>query len=433
MLHERLQGKVITPGVVFLALIVLAGGVAIVYRMTTGLGAVTNMSDQWPWGLWKAVNVLVVIALGAGGFTSAALIYIFCGEKYHAFARSGVLFALLCYASAGFSLVFDIGIPYRIINPIWMWPPEHSILFEVAWCVMLYQSVLLLELLPSVFDRFKLNGLAGIWRALVPPYTVVAITFFTYIMTHSWNWTIAAFVFFAFLAIVVPRIVSRPATTPIILVMFGIILSCCHQSSLGSLFLLMPDKLSSLWWTPALPFNFILSAMAVGLCMVIVERFFSAKAFGRPVEADKLARLGGMAAVLFWIYIIVRLGDMAARGNLTGIGDDPKIGIFGVEMAMAVVPALALLSPGIRRNPGSLAFFAVIAIAGVILNRLDVCILGMTIPGPSTYVPTGIEVLICGSVFAGILLVYTLVSRLFPIFDVEGHDPKLKGVPAMRS
>jgi len=426
MIHAPVRAKLVTPTSVLLLLVTLAGGAAILYRMFHGLGAVTNMSDDLPWGLWKALNVIVVIALGAGGFTSAALIYVFCGERYHAFARSGVLLALLCYASAGFSLMFDIGIPWRIVHPIWMWP-EHSILFEIAWCVMLYLSVLLLELLPAVFERFNWRELARVWRGLVPHYTVVALAFFTYIMTHTWSWTLAAFVLFAALAYILPRIVSRPATTPILLVMFGIILSTCHQSSLGSLFLLMPDKLSHLWWTPLLPVNFLLSAIGVGLCMIVIERILSAKAFGRKIQIDKLARIGGMAAVALWIYLIVRFVDLGARGNLADIAAGGKGAIFAVEMLLTILATLLLSIPKVRQSPNTLVFACVLLAAGIVANRLNVAIWGMTIGGVPTYVPSFFEILISASVFTGILLVYTLVVKLFPIFTQPHGEPA--GVP----
>ncbi|MBN2445876.1 MAG: polysulfide reductase NrfD, partial [Phycisphaerae bacterium] len=305
-------------------------------------------------------------------------------------------------------------------------------LFEVAWCVMFYQSVLFLELVPAAWERFGRHEVAAIWRKLVPVYTVFGLTLFTYMMTHGMPgdlaWTGAAFVFFGLAAIILPRIVHHAATTPILLVMFGIVLSTCHQSTLGSLFLLMPDKLSHLWWTPLLPVNFILSAIAIGLCMVIVERTLSALAFGRVIEREKLASLARLAGPLLWLYLVVRLVDMAARGNLGLIGSSKGV-IFIIELVPALIAGVMLMSGKVRENTGSLMLACILAIGGVVLNRMNVCIWGMTIPGVATYVPTFIEVLISSSIITGIMLVYTLVVKLFPVYTAE-HAETRRGVAA---
>ena len=418
MIHEPIQRRHWTPLTLLLLAVVLAGGAAITYRLFTGLGATTGLNDDYPWGIWKAVNVLIVIALGAGGFTSAALIYIFGGERYHAFARSAVLLAILGYGSAGFSLAVDIGIPWRIVFPIWLWP-EHSPLFEVAWCVMLYLTVLALELAPAVLEKFHWTRLARPWRALTPLYSTLALTFFVYAMSHSVAWSATAFAVFGLLAFFLPRAVSRPSSTPVLLIMFGIILSTCHQSTLGTLFLLMQEKLSHLWWTPMLPVNFLLSAISVGFCMVILERTFSAVAFGRKIERDKLAQLGKMAGLALWAYILVRVIDLGIRGQLSGMMQDPKVTYFLSEMALAIIPALMLLSARVRNSTAGLSLAALLTVGHIVLNRLSVCIFAMTIPGAQPYVPTAIEVLITASVFAGILLIYGLASKVFPIFAAE--------------
>jgi len=173
--------------------------VALAARFWTGLGATTNLSDLTPWGLWIGLK-LAGVAFAAGGFTIAAVVYIFRLESYHALARRSVLLGFLGYTFFVVSLIVDLGIPWNIWRPVVFWNP-HSPLFEVAWCVMLYLTVLALEFAPVVLekyrDRFKLCDLG--YRFL------------------------------------------RRVTIP--LVVFGVALSVLHQSSLGTLFAIMPHRL----------------------------------------------------------------------------------------------------------------------------------------------------------------------------------------------
>jgi formate dehydrogenase iron-sulfur subunit len=427
MRHEPIQRKLVTWQTGVLVLIMLAGLIAAVIRFSQGLGAATNLTDVWPWGLWKGFNVLVLIGLGAGGFTSAALIYIFGGERYHGLARSAVLWAILCYGFAGASLVVDIAIPWRIVHPIWMWP-EHSVLFEVAWCVILYLTVLAFELAPSVFERFGWYKLEDTWRRLVPAYAVVALSFFTYIMTHSVLWAGAALIFFSFLAWFLPR-VTLSASTPVLLIMFGIILSSLHQSSLGSLFLLMPDKLSHYWWSLRLPVNFLASAVAVGFAMIIIERTLSSWAFKRPVQGELLQGVAGIAVTFIWVYIAFRVVDViavavdaAAAGHVAAwFGGPEKSALFFVEMGIGfLLPAILFTNRHVRSNTVGRLVAALLLMGGVAFNRLNVTFLGMTMEG--SYVPSLIEILVSAATVAAMLFLYTLAVKLLPIYEAPDHD-----------
>jgi formate dehydrogenase iron-sulfur subunit len=422
MRHERVDRGLVTWPMAILVVLMLAGLIAALVRFRYGLGATTNLSDTWPWGLWKGFNVLVLIAMGAGGFTSAALIYIFGGERYHGLARSAVLWAILCYGFAGASLMVDIAVPYRIMNPVYMWP-HGSVLFEVAWCVMLYLTVLLLELAPSVFERFGWSHVEAWWRKVVPIYAVVALAFFTYIMTHSPTWTAASAVFFAFLAWFLPRIEHR-SSTPVLLIMFGIILSSLHQSSLGSLFLLVPDKLSHFWWSMRLPVNFLASAVAVGFAMIIIERTLSAWAFKRPVRDDLLRGVAGIAVVFLWGYIAIRVLDVAAMvtdaaaaGALAlRFGGPAQAALFSTELVLGfLLPALLLTSRRVREHTGGRLAASLLLVGGVAFNRLNVAFIGMNMEG--TYVPSLIELLVSVATVAAILFFYTLAVKLLPIYD----------------
>jgi formate dehydrogenase iron-sulfur subunit len=430
MKHERVSQPLLTWPMAVMALIMLAGLVAALIRFRMGLGATTNLSDEWPWGLWKGFNVLVLIALGAGGFTSAALIYIFGGERYHSLARPAVLWAILCYGFAGASLVVDIGVPWRIMNPVYMWP-HGSVLFEVAWCVMLYLTVLALELAPSAFERFGWTRLEEQWRRFVPVYAVGALTFFTYIMTHSLAWMAASAVFFVFLAWFLPRVTLR-SSTPVLLIMFGIILSSLHQSSLGSLFLLVPGKLSHYWWSMRLPVTFLVSAVAVGFAMIIIERTVSAWAFKRPVPDDLLRGVAGIAVASAWIYIVIRVVDVTAVAvDAAGAGQlGPRFGgavngaMFLTELSVGfLLPAILLSRARIRADTVGRLVAALLLMGGVAFNRLNVAFLGMNMEG--TYVPSLVEVLVSLATVAAMLFFYTLAVKLLPIYESAEPVPEL--------
>jgi len=347
--YERVNRNFITAGTVILFILMAIGFVAAVQRYAVGLGAATNLTNEYPWGIWIAFDILCGVALAAGGFTVAAAVYVFGGKKYHALVRPAVLTAMLGYLFVAVGLLVDLGLPWHIWHPIIFWP-RHSAMFEVAWCVMLYLTVLVLEFAPAVFTRFGWKELHRVWNTVVPWYSVVALAFFTYIMSYSWLAALAALVVLGILALVLPAAVRSRPGVPILLILAGILFSTAHQSSLGSLFLLMPDKLSRLWYSPMLPVNFFLTAVAVGFAMVIFEATLAARAFGRPVEKDALAGLGRICAWVLWIYLIVRLIDVAIQGGYANFAANNGM-LFVIELLIGVViPALLLSSTALRNN-----------------------------------------------------------------------------------
>ncbi len=422
MNHEPVKAKFVTPASITLALLMILGGIVAVIRYWQGLGAVTNLSDSYPWGLWISVDIMCGVALAAGAFTVAAAVYIFGGEKYHMFVRPAVLTGLLGYVFVGVALLVDLGLPWRIWHPIIMWP-EHSVMFEVAWCVMLYMSVLALEFAPAVFERFGWDRIHGLWRRLVPAFSVIVVAFFTYIMSHSVAWAVVVLVVFAVVAAVVPSLFASRPGVPIILVMVGIVLSTMHQSSLGSLFLLMPGKLHALWWTPMLPINFFLSAVAVGFAMVIFEAMLSARFFGRSLEQGPLAGLGRLLCGALWICLAVRIIDVLLRGELGGAFVSGKGFVFLVDVLVGLgLPALILSSARARESMTSLFTAATLAIVGVVFNRLSVALLGMTIPGKVGYFPSIGEFIITIAMVSAVVLLFTLAAKIFPVFTREEQD-----------
>jgi formate dehydrogenase iron-sulfur subunit len=422
MTHEQVRGRLVTPGTAVLLLLMAAGAVAAIYRFARGLGAATNLSDQYPWGLWIGVDVFSGVALAAGSFTMAAIVYIFSSEKYHVFIRPALLTGMLGYMFVSLALLVDIAQPLHFWHPAIMWP-EHSVMFEVTWCVVFYLTVLVLEFTPVVFERLGWTGAHELWRKLTPAFSIAALAFFVGVISLSWTWAIVTLVFFTVLAVVLSGVAPARGGVPVLLIIAGVVFSTMHQSSLGAVFLLMPDKLHPLWWTPSLPINFFLSAVAVGFAIVIFEATLSAKGFGRSIEKEALAGMGRFLAYALWIYIAFRTIDLAVRGHLVGVFDGGKADLFVVEVVFGVVlPAAMLTSAKVRRSTGGLFVAATLAVLGVVFNRVNVVWLGMTLPGEGTYVPSVLEILITVSIIAAIVFFFALAVRTLPVFPLHEEE-----------
>ena len=250
------------------AIIMVLGGYATVIRFTQGLGAATNMSDQYPWGIWIGFDVLCGVMLAAGGFTLTGAVHLLNIKRLEPIVRPTVLTAFSGYLLVSVALMFDLGRPYRIWHPLVMRNP-HSVMFEVAMCVMCYTTVLALEFSPIVLERFHLTKpLKFVKAALIP------------------------------------------------LVILGCILSTLHQSSLGTMYLIMPEKLHPFWYSPLLPVFFFISAIAVGLAMTIFESSISSRVFGRQLELPIIQELGRILLVVLSVYGILRFEDLYHRGVL---------------------------------------------------------------------------------------------------------------------
>jgi len=356
---------------VALWLLVLGGAAAALARYIWGLGAVTNLSDRFPWGLWIGFDVMSGVALAAGGFTIAATVHIFKLERYHGLLRPAALTGFLGYLLVIAALLIDLGRPWNIWHPLVMWN-SHSVMFEVAWCVMLYTLVLALEFGQVVLHRLRLWTLLRITRLALPP-----------------------------------------------LVIAGVLLSTLHQSSLGSLFLIAPGKLHPLWYTPWLPALFFISAVAVGLSVVTLEAILAARAFRHPLELRQLVDLSRATIVVLSLYLGMKVIDLAVRGVwphvlASGVED----AMFLIELGAGVALPLVLLSLNhFSRSPTGLAVTSALVVGGVVLNRLNVAITGMLAGSRAAYVPAWTEVLITLAIVAGGLLVYRWIMEHLPIMD----------------
>lgn len=340
------------------------------FRFTRGLGGVTNLSDAFPWGMWIGFDVLCGVGLAAGGFAVTATVHLFHLEEFKPIVRPTVLTAFLGYLLVIFALLFDLGKPWNVWHPIIMWNP-HSVMFEVGWCVMLYTTVLSLEFAPVVFERFKLNALLRIVKALTP-----------------------------------------------VLVVLGVILSTLHQSSLGSLFLILPHKVHPLWYSPLLPVFFFLSALAGGLGMVVVESWFSHRVFGKAIETHLLARLSRVSVVILALYLALRIRDLAVRDVLGALWPlTPMALIFLAEVGLGVaLPAVLLAFTRFRESPRRLALAQGLVVLGFVFHRMNVSITAVEAATGQRYMPSAVEFATSMGIVALGMWLFVLACRFLPVF-----------------
>lgn len=378
--------KLLTPGVWALIAMVVVGFAFMAYRFFFGLAASTNLDQQYPWGLWIAMDVGSGIALAGGGFVTAAIVHIFHREHYHAVARSALLTALLGYTFYVPGLLADIGRWYNIWHPTipTMWQ-GNSVLFEVGLCVMIYLNVQYAELAPIICGRL-LDG------KVKRPFLRKVLQ-----KTHD----------------VLEKIM--PA-----LLILGVALSTFHQSSLGNLMVIAPYKLHALWWTPWSPLLFLLSAMMVGLPMVIFTILFASWCVSRKPEMHVLAPLARYVPVFLFIYLAVKVADIVSRPVHATLFDGSVVSAsWLVEVVLGVVaPLVMFLVPRIRRSPKWLAITCLMVILGVVLNRLNVFVIGYTPPfANGRYYPSLTECMVSMGLVAALLLVYRIGITWLPILD----------------
>jgi Ni/Fe-hydrogenase subunit HybB-like protein len=355
-----------------------------VLRFTRGLGATTNLSDRVPWGLWIGFDILCGVGLASGAFTIMAVVHLFNLRRFEPIVRPTVLTGFLGYLFVVFALLFDLGQPWRIWHALVFWNP-HSVMFEVAWCVMLYTTVLTLEFAPLVLERF------GFERA---------------------------------------RRILHGVNTPLVIV--GVLLSTLHQSSLGSLYLIVPQKLHPLWYSPMLPLLFYVSAIGAGLGMIIVESHLSGRAFGRKLELDLLEPLGRAMVVVLAVFGVLRLQSLARSGALPLALQPTYEGrMFLIEFGLGVVLPVALLAwPRIRNSSTGLVTGAAFAVLGFIMHRLDVSVTGLERASGTHYAPTWMEVMVSVGLVAIGFAAFALAVRFLPVFPVSAHAPAIPASPA---
>ena len=387
-----------TPGMMVLIGIMLGGVGWGLYRMIFSLASVTHLNDQYPMGLWIGVDVATGVALAAGGFTTSALVYVLRREHFHAVVRPALLTAMLGYTFVGIGLLFDLGRWYNIWHPSmpWMWQ-GNSVLFEVGMCVMLYLTVLYIEFVPIVCERFM--GRVNL------PGRLARLNDLVDIVLRLADHVLGKVMF--------------------IFIIAGVVLSCLHQSSLGTLMVIAPYKLHPLYWSPMLPLLFLTSAVAVGFPVVILESMLAGRAFDRKPEMRVLTPLAGMAPYLLGIYIAVKIGDMLYRGSYVFLFEgSPASVMLWIEFGLlTIVPFFMFMSRDVRRSPLGLFIAATMYILGVLLNRCTVFFIAYRPPyAERAYVPAIGEFALTIGLVATIVFVYRALVTLLPVLPAHESE-----------
>jgi Ni/Fe-hydrogenase subunit HybB-like protein len=375
-------------GTMLLALLVVIALGTAVARYAKGLGYVSNMSDGRAWGLWIPFDLYCGVPLAAGGFTMAAIVYIFNNKKYLPLARPAILTAFIGYLLVVFALLVDLGQPWHIFKMI-VNPNIHSPLYEVGWCVMLYNAVLALEFAPAIFEKLKsLHLPAPSWKI---PLKVL-------------HW------------IEIPLIIA------------GIVISTGHQNSLGSMLLLFGNTLNHLWYTPILPLLFFVQAVCVGPAMVIVEATISSKVFGHKLDIDVISGVGKILRIPLFIYLCFKVGDIIVAGETGALFSEyPANAWWWAEMIIGVVLPLILFSlRAVQKSRGLLFVSALLVVLGLILNRFNVTLMNLEMrPGYGTYFPTWMEIAVSIGLVSGGMIVIMLANKFLPVVKHdEGHEEK---------
>ena len=367
-----------------LAFLAVAGAAAILWRFAAGLGAATALNDGYPWGLWIAFDVVTGTALACGGYAVALLVYAFNRGQYHTLIRPALLTSALGYTMAGFSVAMDVGRPYGLWKvPLFFWDWNlNSALLEVALCIMSYVLVVWIELAPAVLERWKGQPVSR---------------------------------FHAFARRVTPR-VDRSLTWVIALAM---LLPTMHQSSLGTLMVLSGPRLHELWQTPLLPLLFLISCISMGFAAVVLEGTLSHYFLKRPLERAMFANLAKVVVPLQAAYILLRLGDVVARGVFVSALQPTAFAFFfWLELAFFAAPIVML-----RGRPDSVRLFrtAMVLILGGALYRFDTFLVAFRPGAHYSYFPSLGELMATTGLVSMEILAYILIIHYFPIMSGAHH------------
>jgi Ni/Fe-hydrogenase subunit HybB-like protein len=355
--------KTWTPGTVLLAVLMLLGGAAAVYRLGAGLGASTNLSDSFPWGMWLGIDVLGGVAMAAGGFMIASIVYVFHLEKYRPVVRPAILTAFLGYLLAIVALVLDIGQPHRLWHPAIMWQ-VHSVMWVVGIHVILYTTTLALEFSPMLFDRLGMTGASrAVHRIIVP------------------------------------------------VVIFGALL-----------FLISEGRMSPLWYSAEIPKLFLVSALMMGFAMVSLETMISSRAFKHEVDPGIYSGLARMSLWVIGFYFFYKLYALVAGPGIgAAFAGSTEANMYLLEMIVGVVlPFVLLIGKGARERMSTIRVANILVITGVMLNRLNVSIFGLYRDQSSRgaqYFPSLVEFAVSIALVSLAIFLFKMAAKHLPLLD----------------
>lgn len=366
-----------TPVNIVTVVILAVGLVITVLRFTLGIGGVTNLDDNNPWGIWIAFDLLCGVALAAGGYTTSAACYLFGLKRYHGAVRPAITTAFLGYLFVVVALHYDVGQPWRLVYPIFVSQGTTSVLFEVGLCVFIYLTVLFVEWSPAALEWLNWKALRNVLVRLTLPLTIL-----------------------------------------------GVILSTMHQSSLGSLFLITPGKLHPLWYSGFLPVFFFVSSMYAGLSMVIFEGALAHRGLHHKMDdahtrSSHEVAFGFAKAASFIMagYACMRIFDLALNNTwaylATGYGTLYLVEFFG----FIVLPSLLYAMGNREKRLGLVQGASVLAILGIVLNRFIISLIAFNwqLPSDERYFPSWMEVAISLFIVTCIITAYRIICSLMPV------------------
>ena len=364
------------------AIILIVGLFSTYFRFSLGLGVTTNLHDTVPWGLWIGFD-FIGVGLAAAGFTIAATVHIFNIHKYESLVRPAILTAFLGYSVVVCLLIVDLGRPENFWHPIIMWN-IHSVMFEITWCIICYTTVLILEFAPVVFEKYNLKA---------------PIKFL--------------------------KIFSIP------IVIAGVLFSTLHQSSFGSLYLIVPGRLHPLWYSSLLPVHFFISCVAAGLSMIIFESYLVERAFTKEDGFNntglKMNILSGAAFVVLITLIagfLLKIYDFLNNGQLIYLTiPSTETYLFYLEILLGTIVPIYLLSyRKYREDKKWLYIISICVISGLILNRLNVSITGLAASSGVNYFPSFDEIGITMMLVVLAIFAFRLTAKNFPVFVSEESE-----------
>ena len=350
----------------------------LVVRFLFGLGAVTGLNDGYPWGIWVVVDVVIGSAFACGGFSVAMLVYIFNQGEYHPLVRPALLASLFGYTLAGAGVIFDLGRWWNVWNMFWPGSINpSSVMFEVAVCISLYIIVMWIEFSPVVFEKLGNDDARR---------KVGKVMFF--------------------------------------IIALGTVLPMMHQSSLGTLLVVMGVQIHPLWQTPMQPALYLMTAITMGYAVVLFESCLTSSAYRRKIETHMLTPMAKVMLGFLVVYLVIRIGDLLVRGALPkAFVPSIEALMFWLEMACFIAPLILIGAESNRRNPARLFLAGILLMLGGALLRFNGFLIGYETnigdAGGFTYFPTLAEVLVTAGMFAIEVLGYIIITRRFPVLPRE--------------
>ncbi|NNK33754.1 MAG: polysulfide reductase NrfD [Xanthomonadales bacterium] len=371
------RGPWLTPFNVISIPIILTGLVILYFRFRYGLGSVTNLTQEHPWGLWLGFDVVTGVALAGGAYVITFVVYVMRVEKYQSIVRATVLNGFLAYMFYGGALLFDIGRPWNAMNPfIGNNFGYASVLFLICWHFALYMVAAFVEFSPVVAEWLNLEKARRFLK----------------------NLTLAT-------------------------VILGVTLSLLHQSGLGALFLMAKPKIHPLWWSQFTPVLFFVSSIYAGLAMIIFEGTVSHRAFSHLIRPshhhtfdDIVFGLAKGAAITMFVYYVFK-ALLFIHDQQWDLINTPWGYWYLVEViGFVLIPAFMFAFGYRHRSLNIIKTAAVMALLGVILNRLNISIIVFNWYEAVRYYPSWQEIMVTLMVICGEIWIFRWVVTRMPVF-----------------